>query len=192
MKSILLISAATLFVGSAAVQALDLSATEQDNNNPLNGSSWFNSDPNELFRANELSLDAFAAVAGDGRRHDDDFGYHHHDVRGGGGGGLEYFFCRYIGIEAESFALANHDSTVSAVGGNLVLRLPIGQTGFSPYIFGGGGSEFASRSEGYGDGGAGLEFRFSRSFSIFGDGRFADPTHSRNYGMGRLGVKFTF
>ena len=191
MKSILILSAATLFVGSAAVQALDLSATEQDNN-PLNGSSWFSSDPSELYRANEFSLDAFAAVAGDSRRHDSDFGDHHRDARGGGGGGLEYFFCRYIGIEAESFALANDHNTMSAVGGNLVLRLPIAQTGFSPYIFGGGGDEFTYRTESYEDAGAGLEFRFSRMFSIFGDGRFADPRHSRNYGMGRLGVKFTF
>ena len=186
-----MISAATLLVGGAAVQALDLSATQQDNN-PLNGSSWFNSDPSEIYRANELSLEAFAAVAGDGRRHDYVFGDHHHDARGGGGGGLEYFFCRYIGLEAESFALANRHNSESAVGGNLVLRLPIAQTGLAPYIFGGGGDEFTYRTESYEDAGAGVEFRFSRSFSLFGDGRFADPGHSRNYGLGRLGVKFTF
>jgi hypothetical protein len=191
MKSIHIISAGILFLGATAMQAQDMSATQD--NNPLNGSSWFHSDPSELYRASELSLDAFGAGAGDGRRHDDyGFGDHHHDARGGGGGGLEYFFCRYIGIEAETFALANHNNTESDVGGNLVLRLPIAQTGFSPYIFGGGGSEFTYRSEGYGDGGAGLEFRFSRMFSIFGDGRFAAPNHTRNYGMGRIGVKFTF
>ena len=185
-----MISAATLLVGAAAVQAQTMSATPD--NNPLNGSSWFNSEPGELFRPQELSLDAFAAVAGDGRRHDEDFGSHHRDARGGGGGGLEYFFSRYIGIEAESFALANDHSTVSALGGNLVLRLPIGQTGFAPYIFGGGGSEWTYRTEGYGDGGAGLEFRFTHSFSIFADGRFVSPAHTRDYGMGRFGVKFTF
>jgi hypothetical protein len=185
-----MISAATLFMGGAAVQALDLSATRD--NNSLSGSSGSSSDPSELYRRNEFSLDAFAAVAADWHRHDYEFGGHHHDVRGGGGGGLEYFFCRYIGIEAESFALDNHYSTVSAAGGNLVLRLPIGQTGLSPYIYGGGGDEFTYRTEAYGDGGAGLEFRFSRSFSIFADGRFAEPSHTHNYGMGRLGVKFTF
>jgi hypothetical protein len=186
-----MISAATLLVGAAAVQAQTMSATPD--NNPLNRSSWFNSEPDELFRPKELSLDVFAAASGDDRHHNDDYGYNHHrDGRGGGGGGLEYFFCRYIGVEAESFALANEHNTESALGGNLVLRLPIGQTGLAPYIFGGGGSEWTYRSEGYSDAGAGLEYRFNKAFSIFADGRAGLPTHTRDYGMGRFGVKFIF
>jgi hypothetical protein len=193
MKTLLVISAATLLVGTAAVQAQNMTSTQD--NNPLNGSSWFSSDPGDLYRANELSVDAFAAGASDGRRHDHyyDFGYHHRqDVRGGGGGGLEYFFCRYIGIEAESFALAGDHNTASALGGNLVLRWPIAQIGISPYVFGGGGNEWTYRAEGYGEGGAGLEYRFNRSIGIFGDGRFVSPGSTRDYGMGRLGVRFAF
>jgi hypothetical protein len=193
MKTLPLISAAILFVTTAAVQAQYTSATQDYN--PFNGSSWFNSDPGDLYRANELSVDAFAAGASDGRRDDHHFDFGHHDrqdVRGGGGGGLEYFFCRYIGIEAESFALANDRNTASAVGGNLVLRWPVGQIGLSPYVFGGGGNEWTHRTEGYGDAGAGLEFRFNRSIGIFGDGRFVGPGSARDYGMGRFGVRFTF
>jgi hypothetical protein len=187
MKTKLILSAAILFVGAATMQA--------QNGNYYSSSSWFDTSSDLLYRANEFSLDGFGAAASDGRRHDGYYYYgydHHRDVRGGGGGGLEYFFCRYIGIEAESFALANDHNTASAVGGNLVLRLPIGSTGFSPYVFGGGGNEWTHRTEGYGDGGAGLEYRFTRCFSIFGDGRFASPSNTRDYGMGRFGVKFTF
>lgn len=193
MKKLLIISLVILLVGAAGVQAQSLAATQDDN--PLNGPSWFHSDPGDLYRAREFSVDAFGAAASDGRRHDHyyDFGFHHRDnTRGGGGGGVEYFFCRYIGIEAESFALANDHNTASAVGGNLVLRWPIAQTGLAPYVFGGGGNEWTYRTEGYGDGGAGLEYRFNRSFGIFGDGRFVSPCTTRDYGMGRVGVRFTF
>jgi hypothetical protein len=105
---------------------------------------------------------------------------------------MEYFFLRYIGIEAETLALANGHHTESLLGGNLMLRLPIADTGFSPYIFGGGGDEFTYRTEGYGDGGAGLEYRFTHRFGMFGDGRFVAPDNTRNYGLGRFGVRFTF
>ena len=78
--------------------------TATQDNNPFNGSSWFRSDRGDLYR----SVDAFGAAASDGCRHDHncDFGYQHRENgRGGGSGGLEYFFCRYIGIEAESFPI---------------------------------------------------------------------------------------
>ncbi|HUD47574.1 MAG TPA: hypothetical protein VMR33_12135 [Candidatus Baltobacteraceae bacterium] len=192
MNTKLILGAAILVAGVATMQAQDANS---QNGGYYSSSSWLDSSSDLLYRANEFSLDAFGAVASDARRHDGyyDYGYdHHRDVRGGGGGGLEYFFCRYVGIEAESFALANDRNTASAVGGNLVLRLPIGPTGFSPYIFGGGGNEWTDRTEGYADAGAGLEYRFTRSFGIFGDGRFALPSDTRNYGMGRFGVKFTF
>jgi hypothetical protein len=199
MKTTITIGAAILLTGVAAAQAQNQATTTYQpastypGNTPMNMGSWFASDPNDIYRAYELSLDAFASVAGEGDGHDFYHGdYRHRDARGGGGGGLEYFFSRYAGIEVESFAMGNRSDTMSAVGGNLVLRWPIGETGFAPYIFGGGGDEFTYRTEGYGDGGAGLEYRFTHDLGIFGDGRFVDPAHSRNYGMGRVGVRFTF
>jgi hypothetical protein len=183
----------TLLVCATAV----IAQGQQANTPPSNyydRESWLNSSSDQLFRANEFSVDIFGAAAGDAEHHDRDFNFdnRHGDIRAGGGGGMEYFFVRYIGIEAETMALANGHHTESLLGGNLMLRLPIADTGFSPYIFGGGGDEFTYRTEGYGDGGVGLEYRFTHRFGIFGDGRFVAPDSSRNYGLGRFGVRFTF
>jgi hypothetical protein len=214
MKITITIGAAILLSGVAAVQAQTQPSNNYQpnyqptnnyqstgsypnnstmNNTPMNTGSWFAADPNDIYRAYELSLDAFVSAAGEGNGHDVFNGYNHRrDVRGGGGGGLEYFFSRYAGVEVETFALGDRHNTQSALGGNLVLRWPIGETGFSPYIFGGGGEEWTYQSEGYGDGGAGLEYRFSRCLGIFGDGRIVVPNDTRNYGMGRFGVRFIF
>jgi len=191
MKTNLIISALILIAGAAAAQAQNMSAMQ--NNNPAGSSTWFNPDPNGLYRGNEFSLDAFGAATFDSRRHDDYYRRHDRDdSHEGGGGGLEYFFCRYAGVEAESFAVANDRNTDSAVGGNLILRWPIGSTGFAPYVLGGGGEEWTHRSEGYGDGGGGVEYRWTRCMGIFADGRFVVPASTRNYGMVRLGVRFIF
>src|SRR5213083_1468816 len=85
----------------------------------------------------------------------------------GGGGDIKYFFCRYVGLGVEGFALdaskpgfdifedptvpvfvhrrINHDHTIGSVLGTLTLRYPIACTRLAPYtcagvgaIFGGG------------------------------------------------------
>jgi hypothetical protein len=188
MKTKIVIGSTILLMGAVAVHAQTMSATQ----NTTSNSSWFDSSQDLLYRANELSLEAFGAGASDGHRHDYYYDDHRRDGKFGGGGGLEYFFCRYIGVEADGFALANRDHTQENAGGNLALRYPIGQTGFSPYIFGGGGAQWNHGSEGYETGGAGLEFRFTRSIGLFGDGSFVGPANTRNYGMGRIGVRFSF
>jgi hypothetical protein len=82
----------------------------------------------------------------------------------GGGGDLKYFFCRYVGVGVEGFALdaskpgfnifedqavpifvherINHDHTVGAVLGTLTLRYPIPCTRLAPYAWGGVGAIF--------------------------------------------------
>jgi hypothetical protein len=82
----------------------------------------------------------------------------------GGGGDLKYFFCRYIGLGVEGFALdaskpgfnifedqavpifvhqrINHDHTVGAVLGTLTLRYPIPCSHFAPYAWAGVGAIF--------------------------------------------------
>jgi hypothetical protein len=88
----------------------------------------------------------------------------------GGGGDIKYFFCRYVGVGVEGFALEahkpgfdifedptvpifvhrriNHDHTIGSVLGTLTLRYPIPCTRLAPYawagvgaIFGGGESD---------------------------------------------------
>jgi hypothetical protein len=82
----------------------------------------------------------------------------------GGGGDIKYFFCRYVGIGVEGFALdghkpgfdifedqavpifvhrrINHDHTIGSVLGTLTLRYPIPCTRFAPYAWAGVGAIF--------------------------------------------------
>ena len=82
----------------------------------------------------------------------------------GGGGDVKYFFCRYVGLGVEGFALdaskpgfdifedqtvpifinqrINHDHTIGAVLGTLTLRYPIPCTRLAPYAWGGVGAIF--------------------------------------------------
>jgi hypothetical protein len=82
----------------------------------------------------------------------------------GGGGDIKYFFCRYVGLGFEGFALdgskngfdifedptipiftrhrINHDHTIGAVLGTLTLRYPIPCTRLAPYAWAGVGAIF--------------------------------------------------
>lgn len=82
----------------------------------------------------------------------------------GGGGDVKYFFCRYVGLGVEGFALdatkpgfdifedptipifvhrrINHDRTIGSVLGTLTLRYPIPCTRLAPYAWAGVGAIF--------------------------------------------------
>jgi len=82
----------------------------------------------------------------------------------GGGGDIKYFFCRYIGLGVEGFALEahkpgfdifadptipiftreriNHDHTIGSVLGTLTLRYPTPCTRLAPYAWAGVGAIF--------------------------------------------------
>ena len=82
----------------------------------------------------------------------------------GGGGDIKYFFCRYVGVGVEGFALdahkpgfnifedqavpifvhqrINHDHTIGSVLGTLTVRYPIPCTRFAPYAWAGVGAIF--------------------------------------------------
>lgn len=174
--------------GSAKLLAQDVTLTNSASNPP---SHWYDSS-SDLYQPYDVSVEAFAVGTATDRGYDHgDYRFRHH-LHGGGGAGLEFFFNRYIGIEGEGIAVDDTRNFVDSAGGNLVLRLPIGETGLAPYIFGGGGHQFNPVDCVYGDGGAGLEYRFTRCFGVFADGRFVVPDHVRDYGEARLGVKFTF
>ena len=149
--------------------------------------------PTEMFRDSELSYEAFGLGTVNeytldhlsGRRIE-------HHGRLGAGAGLEYFFIKYVGVEVEAFSTSTHHSFVDDLGGNLVLRLPIANTGLAPYAFGGGGHLFDPAPGTYADGGAGVEYRFTPAVGLFVDGRYVTTDRVGNYGMGRFGVRFSF
>ena len=114
------------------------------------------------------------------------------DGRLGLGAGVSYFFCRYVGVEGYAYSESTADNFVDHVGANLVARLPIGDSGVAPYIFGGAGRQFDPNVQWTYDAGAGIEWRFAPHVGIFVDARFVWAEETRDYGLGRVGVKFGF
>ncbi len=150
-------------------------------------------DPLELYRDTELSVDFFGGGTLD-----------EHDVnhingsrirengRLGLGGGGSFFFVRYLGIEGEVYTENPNRQFINQTDGSLVLRLPIGETGLAPYVFGGGGHLFVPVATNFGHAGAGLEFRFTPNVGLFTDGRWIFTENIGNYGMGRAGLRIAF
>ncbi|HUA64310.1 MAG TPA: hypothetical protein VME24_00580 [Alphaproteobacteria bacterium] len=185
------VSTAFLLGAITVLQAQDMTTTNSTYNGP--GGWWHEPNATDLYRAYELNLEGFGYGTVN-EHYLDHFDAHriHRHVQLGVGAGLEFFLNKYVGIEGEGFSETTHHDFVNDAGGNLVLRYPIGNSGFAPYILGGAGHEFYPTDEAYGDGGAGLEYRFTRWIGIFLDGRFVGTSKTGNYGMGRLGVKFSF
>jgi len=158
------------------------------------------------YTGNELSLDMFgsywALERGLGHLFET-------DIRGdrgrwGGGVGLNYFFTPYLGIGGD-VNWSDHrgfggPSTDWAMG-NLILRLPIGNTGIAPYVFGGGGRQFnglfrdpetgdlfaGKRYEWVADAGVGVEVRITPGLGVFTDGRYI--WHTKDNGVDRLALR---
>jgi hypothetical protein len=152
-----------------------------------------NHDSGDLYRSSELSLDAFGSaslgkysiehVSGSRVRH---------DTRLGAGLGLNYFFTRNIGIGGDAYSEDTTGAFVDSASGSLILRLPLGQSGFAPYAFGGGGYQFDLAEVWFAQLGAGLEYRVTPNVGAFLDARWVLPDETKYYGVARLGLRFAF
>jgi hypothetical protein len=115
------------------------------------------------------------------------------DGKLGMGLGLSYFFHRNIGIEGWAYSESTGGRHfVDNVGGDLIGRFPIGHSGFAPYVLGGGGRQLDPVIQWTWDAGGGLEWRFTEHVGIFVDARFVWADDTKDYGLGRLGMKFGF
>lgn len=157
------------------------------------GSETGTNDLGNIYRSNELSLDGFGTASigtytldhpsNDRIRHNTEFG---------AGAGINYFVTRNIGIGAEAYSENTTGVFVDNASGNLILRLPLGQSGFAPYIFGGGGHQFDAVKLWFGQAGAGMEYRFTRHVGVFLDARAVWPNETKFYGVARAGMRFSF
>jgi hypothetical protein len=139
-----------------------------------------------------------------------------HNV-GGGGIAVNYYITRYIGVALEGDFLGGNpfDSVLTS---NLIFRYPFefgqkttggyskdgkdgkdGKTiatgptwGLAPYVLIGGGCQWDGHSEGIGDVGGGLEFRFRRHYGIFVEGRWIIHDSRESYAAESLGLSYTF
>jgi len=136
------------------------------------------------YKGNEFNLSVFGSASFiDDKDRDGSLGL---------GVGLSYFFCRYVGVEAYAYSQDTHNAFVDNVGGDLVLRWPIADTGLAPYIFGGAARGIDPLYQWTYDGGAGLEWRFAPHIGVFVDGRYAFAEKTENFALCRFGMKFGF
>lgn len=150
-------------------------------------------DQGDYYRANELSADVFGTASiGEYTINHLSASRIRHNTQLGAGLGLSYFITRNIGIGADIYSENTTGALVDSLSANLILRLPLGQSGFSPYAFGGGGHQFDLAEKWFGQIGAGMEYRFTRNVGIFLDARWVLPEEVKYYGVARLGVRFAF
>jgi hypothetical protein len=140
--------------------------------------------PEPCFKDVELQLDIFGAYyGGHNNRFGDGFG---------GGVGVNYFFTRNIGIAATGTLYDGDQHAIWNTDLDLVYRFPI-ENGIciAPYILAGGGLEMDGTIIGTWNAGAGLEWRATHSFAIFGEGRYQWGENER-VAQARLGLRFVF
>jgi hypothetical protein len=180
----------TLVTGTILLMAAWNAAAADDN---MSGNFRNQNISYDMYRANELSLDAFGT---------DTLGQHtinhpstdriRHNSVLGAGLGVNYFVTRYMGVGGDAYTENTAHNFVDNASGNLIFRFPIGETGLAPYAYGGGGYKFDPVSTVFGQAGGGLEFRFTHNLGVFVDARYVFADRIRDYGVGRAGLRWAF
>ena len=138
------------------------------------------------FAEQELQLDVYGAFAGTyGDRHEDGWG---------GGIGLNYYFDRNIGVGVDGTVTDGEGEELWHVHGHLLVRFPIdnGDSCWAPYLKVGGGYQVNGEGGWSAGGGAGVEFRLSPRFGLFGEGGYYWSEGDENYAQAKAGVRFIF
>jgi hypothetical protein len=141
----------------------------------------------DLFRAGEIQLDAFAAGAAGN--------YGGGSVNGFGGGlGLNYFITKYIGVGVDDTlsSLNGNGHTYNSTQADIIARYPIESWHLAPYALVGGGATWGTKSQGDGNVGVGAEYRINRGIGIFADSRYLDGNNGLNESLTRAGLRFIF
>lgn len=145
-----------------------------------------------LYSAHELTLDLGGSYFARERSVEHLF---ETSVKGGTWGGdvgLNYFILRNLGVGADVNMSDNGGNLVDAVFGNMILRLPLGNSGFAPYVLGGGGRTTDHTWEWAGQAGVGIEYRPSHTLGFFTDARYVMPEHSSDGLLLRAGIRLVF
>ncbi|HEU6448515.1 MAG TPA: hypothetical protein VFV23_08770 [Verrucomicrobiae bacterium] len=188
LKTCLIAVATTTLIALPAIADTD---TDDTNSNSHSWRDyWAGSDVNSFYRAHEISIDVF----GMGSLGESDINHLTgdkvvHDGRVGAGGGVNLFFCKWVGVGGDVYT-EGWDRELAS--GNLILRLPIPNTGLAPYVMGGGGYEWDDTNQGIGQIGGGLELRFMKHLGVFVDARYVFADRTDDFGVGRAGLRFNF
>lgn len=106
------------------------------------------------------------------------------------GAGVNYFFCRYAGVGAETYLdeldFPDHID-FSAIG-----RFPLEDWSVAPYVFAGFGRQYSDVSQWSTHIGVGAEFRLNSATGLFVDLRRVFPDETRDSTDFRFGVRLVF
>ncbi len=148
-------------------------------------------DIGNYYRPNELSFDGFGSGSLDTFT-GDQAASSRQNIRIGAGAGINYFITRNFGLGADAYSEDTSGAFVDSASISLILRQPLGQSRFAPYVFGGGGRHLDTVKMWFGQAGTGLEYRLARHVGIFLDVRAVWPSETKFYGVARLGMRFAF
>jgi hypothetical protein len=147
-------------------------------------------DVNELFPNYQLSLDVSGIYQKGfptfGSQFDDN--WRHGNF--GADAGLDFWVCKYLGVGVDSWGTGK-GTILHDIDGNLMLRMPVADSGFAPYIMGGAGSYFGPDNMIY-DAGAGVQFKFNRHIGVFADWRYLFTDKAENSSLARVGLTYGF
>jgi hypothetical protein len=199
-KKIVTLTAAMLLTGSAGLAQTTTSETTTTTTTTV-AHVW--SDPNgwygdlwncnaPRYNANELTMDFFGSFLANQRKIEDLFKTNIRSGHWGGGVGVNYFFIRELGIGGDINMPADGGNFINAASGSLIARLPIGNSGFAPYIFGGGGRQTQPSWEWFGHAGVGMEYRFNPIAGIFTDARYMWVKNTPDELLLRAGLRVAF
>ncbi len=144
------------------------------------------------FQSNEWQIDVSAVGAGGN--------YNNKSGEGVGGNlGVNYFFSKYIGVGIDDSigGFKPNGNSSGAVGvdslqADLLFRLPICAWNLAPYAMIGGGASWGPSSQGDGNIGAGVEYRFTRNVGLFVDCRWLYGGSTLSMALPRAGFRFAF
>jgi hypothetical protein len=190
-RTIVCILCALLFLAKANAQHV-----WEDPNGWVGNHFSYNQNNPPMYSAQEVSLDLFASYINPEGRFTDLFDTNIRRGFWGGGAGVNYFFTRELGLGADFNISSKPDdlNLVDQVTGDVLFRLPLGNSGLAPYAIGSGGRAMSPRYEWVYGGGVGLEFRLNPTTGIFSDARFlwADQSTADDRLVIRAGVRLTF
>jgi hypothetical protein len=125
-----------------------------------------------LYKAKETTYDLFGSYIAAQESFSEAFNEYPKNGAYGGGFGVTRFTSERFGIGSDIVMSANRGAFVDSTTANAYFRLPLGESGLAPYVFGGGGSAYDPTSQWIWQFGFGLEFRTKSKWGIFVDGRY--------------------
>jgi hypothetical protein len=147
----------------------------------------------EKYRAQETSLDFFTTGSINQQTIDDLTGLRYdEDVNFGLGVGLNHFFNLNIGIGVEAYSEDTEQHFLDQASASLIVRFPLGESGFAPYAYLGGGRQFDPIELSFAQVGAGVEFRFTPKVGVFLDARYVCTDGADDHALARLGLRLAF